>query len=47
MQPLPDLVESLTSALGESYTFERELLGGAMSRVFVAQDRKLGRRVAV
>jgi serine/threonine-protein kinase len=45
--PLPDLVETLTLALGESYTFERELLGGAMSRVFVAEDRKLGRRVAI
>ena len=44
---MSDLVESLTQSLGESYTFERELLGGAMSRVFVAQDKKLGRRVAV
>ena len=44
---LADLLESLTTALGDSYTFERELLGGAMSRVFVAQDRRLGRRVAV
>ena len=44
---MSDLVESLTHSLGESYTFERELLGGAMSRVFVAQDKKLGRRVAV
>ncbi|HEX6574806.1 MAG TPA: serine/threonine-protein kinase, partial [Gemmatimonadaceae bacterium] len=44
---MSDLVESLTQSLGDSYTFERELLGGAMSRVFVAQDKKLGRRVAV
>ena len=44
---LEDLFESLTSTLGDTYTFERELHGGAMSRVFVAQDRKLGRRVAV
>jgi serine/threonine protein kinase/tetratricopeptide (TPR) repeat protein len=45
--PLPDFVESLSTALGDSYTVERELLGGAMSRVFVAHDRALGRRVAV
>ena len=44
---LTDLVTSLSTALGESYTIERELLGGAMSRVFVALDRHLGRRVAV
>jgi eukaryotic-like serine/threonine-protein kinase len=47
VEPLADLVESLTKTLGDDYTFERELLGGAMSRVFVALDRKLGRRVAV
>ncbi|MEO8193110.1 MAG: protein kinase [Gemmatimonadales bacterium] len=44
---MADLVEDLSTALGESYTVERELLGGAMSRVFVAQDRALGRKVAV
>jgi len=40
-------MESVARALGDSYTVERELLGGAMSRVFVAHDRALGRRVAV
>jgi TolB-like protein/Tfp pilus assembly protein PilF/tRNA A-37 threonylcarbamoyl transferase component Bud32 len=45
--PSADFLESLSRALGDSYTVERELLGGAMSRVFVAYDRALGRRVAV
>ncbi len=44
---LTDLQTSLSTALGESYSIERELLGGAMSRVFVALDRQLGRRVAI
>ena len=33
--------------LGASYTVERELTGGGMSRVFVAFDASLGRRVVV
>lgn len=37
----------LTHTLGDTYTFERELHGGGMSRVFVALDRSLGRKVAV
>ncbi|HSQ33071.1 MAG TPA: serine/threonine-protein kinase, partial [Gemmatimonadaceae bacterium] len=37
----------LQSALGASYTLERELTGGGMSRVFVAHDVTLGRRVVV
>ena len=42
-----DLREQLQAALGNSYTLERELGGGGMSRVFVAQDTRLGRRVAI
>ncbi|MGI9043634.1 MAG: protein kinase domain-containing protein [Gemmatimonadaceae bacterium] len=38
---------TLRGALGESYTFDRELHGGGMSRVFVAHDRSLGRMVAI
>jgi serine/threonine-protein kinase len=33
--------------LGSAYTLERELGGGGMSRVFVAHDHALGRRVVV
>lgn len=44
---MAELLETLTEALGETYAFERELHGGAMSRLFVANDKILGRRVAV
>ena len=37
----------LQAALGTAYTIERELGGGGMSRVFVALDTRLGRRVVV
>src|SRR5215207_10016939 len=35
------------AAPGGAYTIERELGGGGMSRVFVALDAQLGRRVVV
>src|SRR4029079_15533438 len=41
------LVDQLTAALGPGYAIERELGGGGMSRVFVAFDEALQRRVAV
>jgi serine/threonine-protein kinase len=41
------LTEHLQAALGNRYTIERELVGGGMSRVFVAQETALGRRVVV
>jgi serine/threonine-protein kinase len=41
-----DLHERLQAALGDAYVLGREL-GGGMSRVFVAEDARLGRRVAV
>jgi eukaryotic-like serine/threonine-protein kinase len=41
------LREELEQALGSAYTLERELSGGGMSRVFVAEERALGRRVVV
>jgi serine/threonine protein kinase/tetratricopeptide (TPR) repeat protein len=41
------LQDSLQSALSGTYTLERELGGGGMSRVFVAEERALARRVVV
>ena len=43
----PDLAEQLQAALGTAFRIERELAGGGMSRVFVAEETKLGRRVVV
>src|SRR5882762_4325225 len=42
-----DLVDRLRASLAATYDFERELGGGGMSRVFVATDRQLGRKVVV
>ena len=42
-----DLREHLQVTLGSAYTVERELGGGGMSRVFVAEQRSLGRHVVV
>jgi eukaryotic-like serine/threonine-protein kinase len=41
------LQDQLQSSLGSAYTVERELGGGGMSRVFLAEERRLGRRVVV
>ncbi len=41
------LATRLRKALGPDYTLERELGGGGMSRVFVATESALGRRVVV
>ena len=41
------LRDQLQASLGNAYTLERELGGGGMSRVFVALDTALGRRVVV
>jgi serine/threonine-protein kinase len=46
-QPLSDLRKTLETSLGDAYSFDRELGGGGMSRVFVAQDRTLERTVVV
>src|SRR4051794_33992144 len=46
MQDVTDLHEQLRTTLS-GYTVERELGGGGMSRVFVAQDTRLGRRIVV
>lgn len=42
-----DLRTSLQNTLGSAYTLERELGGGGMSRVFVAEETAYGRRVVV
>jgi serine/threonine-protein kinase len=44
---MANFAEHLQEALGTGYELERELLGGGMSRVFVAKDRSLGRTVVV
>ena len=42
-----DLRDRLQQTLGATYTLERELGGGGMSRVFVANEARLARRVVV
>ena len=42
-----ELLDHLQSALTSAYSLERELGGGGMSRVFLAVERALGRRVVV
>ena len=39
--------DELETAVGGAYAIERELEGGGMSRVFVAADRGLGRKVVI
>ena len=41
------LRDLLQQTLGDTYVLERELVAGGMSRVFVATDRVLGRKVVV
>ncbi len=42
-----DLHQQLQDTLGDAYVLERELGGGGMSRVFLALETALGRRVVV
>src|SRR5687768_13970254 len=42
-----DFQEQLQRSLGDAYRIERELGGGGMSRVFVAMETSLQRRVVV
>ena len=44
---MADLPAELTAALGGAYNLERELGGAGMSRVFLAEEKSLGRRVVV
>jgi TolB-like protein/tRNA A-37 threonylcarbamoyl transferase component Bud32/Flp pilus assembly protein TadD len=45
--PVAEHIDPLTSALPDRYVIERELGGGGMATVFLAQDLKHERRVAV
>ena len=42
-----DLVEQIRVCLGDTYALAREIGGGGMSRVFVADETALGRRVVI
>src|SRR3954470_7918563 len=44
---MADLRSRVQQSLSNSYTLERELGGGGMSRVFVADEHRLGRKVVV
>ncbi|HKW40582.1 MAG TPA: serine/threonine-protein kinase, partial [Gemmatimonadales bacterium] len=44
---MPDLLDSLREALADRYSVERELGRGGMATVFLAEDRKHGRPVAI
>jgi serine/threonine protein kinase len=44
---MTEFADHLQVALGANYQLDRELTGGGMSRVFVAIDRVLGRKVVV
>jgi TolB-like protein/Tfp pilus assembly protein PilF len=44
---LNDLQSRLQAALGDAYRLEKELGGGGMSRVFLAEEVRLGRKVVV
>src|ERR1051326_3017232 len=45
--PDPALLADLRAALDATYAIEREIGGGGMSRVFLADERSLGRRVVL
>src|SRR5205823_4257407 len=45
--PVPDLLETLRDALAQRYAVERELGRGGMATVFLAEDLKHGRPVAI
>ena len=44
---MDDLRRRLEDSLGAQYTIQRELGGGGMSRVFLAEETALGRRVVL
>src|SRR5215475_15689730 len=44
---MADLRDELQSSLGSAYVLERELGGGGVSRVFLAEEKALGRKVVV
>lgn len=44
---MSELIDQLQQAVGKAYRIEGELGGGGMSRVFVANETELGRRVVI
>ncbi|MDP1860590.1 MAG: hypothetical protein Q8K82_18080 [Gemmatimonadaceae bacterium] len=42
-----ELLGELQEVVGDAYAIERELGGGGMSKVFLATERFLGRRVVI
>ena len=44
---MPEFEQQLKNVLSQAYDIERELGGGGMSRVFVATDRVLGRKIVI
>ncbi len=44
---MTDLRDTLNQTLGGTYAFERELTAGGMSRLFLAEEKQLGRKVVV
>jgi serine/threonine-protein kinase len=42
-----EFVDRLQTTLGAAYRVQRELGGGGMSRVFLAEETRLGRKVVV
>ncbi len=44
---MPSVTERVTAAVADRYAVERELSSGGMATVYVAQDRKHGRKVAI
>ena len=44
---MADILAQLQSTLGDKYAIEHELRGGGMSRVFVAVERSLNRKVVI
>jgi tetratricopeptide (TPR) repeat protein/tRNA A-37 threonylcarbamoyl transferase component Bud32 len=47
MSSVNDLQTRLQAAVGEAYRIEKELGGGGMSRVFLADEERLGRKVVI
>jgi serine/threonine protein kinase len=46
-EQLTDFSNRLADAVGAGFRIERELGGGGMSRVFLAEDLTLGRKVVI
>ncbi len=47
LSPMPEITSRLSTALANRYTIERELGSGGMATVYLAEDLKHKRKVAV